>query len=335
MSRSRLFFAVAAFLLFVSGFVLVSPSLMLVDIVHPLRIDSTYLAFRQLEITQNSVEDTVYYNPADIGLNYSSIRITTSDSLQLEGWYVPASDSPAHTILLIHELNQSKLQYFDQLKQLHDRGLNIFIYDQRAHGSSEGNEFSIGKSAVNDIIECLHQLSQIRGTNMIILQGVGLGANLAMQAAIEDTLCKGLILENPVVNINKFLSRYSYYKWGIMRPIWSPVLKRKVEELAEVDLEKMKMNERILETTVPVLLLAGSEDSVSYISETLQIYQESSSSKKELLMIQGAGHLNMAQIGGEKYYNKIASFINVSFPKKKSSRYKKLAEIVKKMKGEE
>lgn len=330
MSRSRLFFAFAAFLLFVSGFTLVSPSLMLVDMIYPTRVDSLYLTYSKLEEQSAPLSDSLEFSPADMDIDFSEFNIHTSDSLLLEGWYIPATDTPAHTLLILHELNQSKLLYLDQIKQFHDRGLNVCIFDLRAHGSSDGTEFSVGNASISDVKHALHQLSSMEGTNKLILHGIGLGADIALQTALEDTFCSGLILENPIISMNTFLSRYSFIKWGVMRSIWSPVLERRVEELAGFPLDHINMVQLIKETTVPMLFLSGSEDSVSYISETLEIYQQSNSPKKDLLLIEGAGHLNIAQIGGEKYYNKIASFVNVSFPKKKKSRYKKLAEVMEK-----
>jgi alpha-beta hydrolase superfamily lysophospholipase len=265
------------------------------------------------------------FDPADNGVPYAELNLTTDDSLLLEGWYAPSADTPAHTVLIIHDLNQSKLLYMDQIRQLHDRGLNIYIFDLRAHGTSDGTEFSIGKQAVNDVRTALKELTHLPGTNKIILFGSGLGSDIAVLTALEDTLCAGLILENPVNSFSKYLNRYSYQKWGKARFFWSPVLKRKVQTNLQMPVSKINLSQLVKGTSIPMLFLTGSEDSISYTSETLMIYQNSVSTKKDLLLVRNAGHSNMAAIGGEKYYNRIATFVNVNFPKRTKTRSRKLA----------
>lgn len=326
MSFSRLFYAFAAFLFFASGFIVVAPSLINVDVIYPTRIDSTYLVFRQNQnYFTDSIANTLIFNPGDEGVPFTELKIETYDGLILEGWYSPAADTPAHTLIILHELNQSKLLYLDQIRQFYDRGLNVFIYDLRAHGSSDGVEFSAGNPSVLDARSVLRTVRSLPGTNKIILCGTGIGANIALQAALDDTLCSGLVLENPVSSIRSFIDRYSYTKWQALRILWAPMLKRRVAELLEAPLQSAEMDQMIAQTKIPVLFLTGSEDSIAFTSETLELYQRSVSEKKELFLIRNAGHLNMAAVGREKYYNRIATFINVNFPKKKKSRFKRLA----------
>ncbi len=325
MSFGKLFYAFASLLLFFSAFIFISPSLVSNDFIYPERIDSTYLAYHALTDQNDSIPDTPELSPKEVGLDYFSFTITTLDHLHLNGWYIPAVDTPANTILFIHDLNESKLLYLDQLKQFHDRGLNVCIYDLRAHGTSEGTEFTPGTPSVKDAQQLLDTIAKFQGTNKIVLMGVGLGAGIAVQTALIDSLCAGLILENPIKSLSISIDRYAYFKWRIFRFVWNPIFKRKVEALLHYPIAHLDLTQMMKNITIPVLFLTGSEDIVNFTSETLSLFQESASEKKELMMIRKAGHANMSIIGGESYYNRIAAFTNVNFPKKKKTRYKKLA----------
>ena len=325
MSFGKLFYAFASLLLFFTAFIFISPSLVSNDFIYPERIDSTYLAYHALTDQNDSIPNTPEFSPKEVGLDYLTISLITHDHLHLNGWYIPALDTPANTILFIHDLNESKLLYLDQIKQFHDRGLNVCIYDLRAHGTSDGTEFTPGLPSVKDAQQLLDTLATFDGTNKIVLLGLGLGAAIAVQTALINSLCAGLILENPTKSLTISIDRYAYFKWGIFRYVWNPIFKRKVEALLQYPIAHLDLTQMMKNITIPVLFLTGSEDIVNFTSETLSLFQESASEKKELMMIKNAGHTNMSIVGGESYYNRIAAFTNINFPKKKKTLYKKLA----------
>lgn len=326
MSYGRIFYIFASITTLMAAFIFVSPSLVNNNFITPDRIDSTYLAYHVWNDPINLADEPVLFRPSQLGLSYEQFSIFTKDSLELSAWYVAARDTPTNTIVIIHDINQSKLLYLDQLKQFHDRGLNVCIFDMRAHGSSEGREFSPGIRETDDLKIILQEAQVRTGSGKLVLMGLGIGALVAAQAAKSDSTYGALVLENPVRSLEDYLDRYAYRKWGIWRYLWNPIFDRKVEKLLGQRLSKLDLVKLIPTIDKPILFLCGSEDSLVFTSETMQIFQASTTEKKELFLIEKAGHSNMAAIGGEKYYNKICAFINVNIPKDlKRSRFKKMA----------
>lgn len=320
----RIFYFISSLFFLAGAFIFLSPILLIPDLIYPVRIDSTYLTFHA-SLDGNNV-DSMLLNPTDVGLEYSDMKIITNDNLQLNGWYVSAEEKKANTILIFHDLNESKILYIDHMKQFHDRGFNVCVFDLRAHGNSEGNEFTPGLPSLNDAVQMIDSVIAKKSTKHLVLMGVGVGAAIAMQAVVYDTLCEGLVLQSPFNNYENYLERYSRSKWKTMRKIWLPVLKRRSEELLQFPLKDLDLTLITTYTNIPSLFIIGSDDERVYTSETLQVYDASVTEKKELFLVRNAGHQNIAKAGGESYYNRITAFINSTLPKEqKSTRFKKLA----------
>ena len=320
----RIFYLISAVLVLLGAFIFLSPSLITPDLIYSTRIDSSYIVYHsELEGTNT---DTLLFNPSDVGLKYSELKVLTTDGLLLKGWNVYAEDTPANTILIFHDLNESKLLYIDHLKQFHDRGFNVAAFDLRAHGNSDGNEFTPGLPALDDAVLMIDSVLGKNGTRHIVLMGVGLGSAIALQAAVYDTRTDGLILQSPFSNYQNYLDRYASLKWGVMKNIWYPVLLRRSQELLRYPVKELDLTKITKYTSVPTLFIIGSEDEKVYTSEALQVFDASITEKKELFLVRNADKQNIAKAGAELYYNRITAFFVATLPKEqKTTRFKKLA----------
>ncbi len=320
----RFFYFISSLLFLISAFIFLSPVLLTPDLIYPVRIDSTYITFHS-KIKRNNT-DSLLLNPMYVGLKFSEIKITTSDDLQLNGWFVPAEDSLSNTILIFHDLNESKILYIDHIKQFHDRGFNVCAFDLRAHGNSGGNEFTPGLPALDDAVQMIDSVMAKKNTKHLVLMGIGVGAAIALQAAVYDPRCKAIILQNPFNSFENYIDRFAKSKWGIMKNIWFPVLKRRTTELLQYPLKELDLTVITTYTELPSLFIIGSNDEKLITSETLQVYDAAVTEKKELFLVRNVDNQNIAKAGGELYYNRITAFLNSTLPKvQNKTRYKKLA----------
>jgi alpha-beta hydrolase superfamily lysophospholipase len=320
----KIYYFVSAILFLMGVFVWLTPTLLTPDLIYPERIDSAYIVYHAQQL--NNDMDTIPLTPEDVDLKFSNITVKTNDGIQLNGWFIAAVDTPANTVIIIHDLNESRILYLDHLKQFHDRGMNVAVFDLRAHGSSGGTEFSPGLNSVSDLHIFTDSVFQKGGTKNLLFYGAGIGSAIALQAAVYDDRCHGLVLQSPFNSFENYLERYSRDKWGSMSKFWLPVFKRRVASLLHYPISELDLRHIASYTTLPILFIIGSDDNKVYTSETLQVYDASPSDKKELFLVRNAGHDNVAKAGGEGFYNRIAAFIIKSMPKEqKTSRYKKLA----------
>jgi alpha-beta hydrolase superfamily lysophospholipase len=319
----KVFNTVSVLLLLAGATVAILPTVVMPDLIYPQRVDSAYIAFHHNNGNGDSSE--LYFNPSDIGLAYQNIAAKTIDSVLLKGWYIPLSDSEASTLVIIHDINESKIKYLNLAKQMHDRGLKVCLFDMRAHGTSGGEKFSPGLIAADDLKSVLDMLYTMPETNHIVLMGVGIGAGVALQEAALDERCEAVILQCPYNDFADYVQRYAQNEWKRMRKVYTPVLERKLYMLLHHPDNKLVLSDISSYLPTPSFFIAADNDSITPASEARTIFDSSMAEKKDFILVQNAGHDNIEIAGGEAYYNSISEFINQSIPKKvKKVRYKKL-----------
>jgi pimeloyl-ACP methyl ester carboxylesterase len=329
-TRTQYFSLTVILLLFVAVFTLLSPAFVNVDLFYPQRVDSLFVAAEANRLknepgTMDDTLDQVLFNPSSLQLSYENYDVTTRDQLLLHGWYIKTLMEEAPTLLILHDLNESKINYIDMLKQFHDRDIHVCIFDLRAHGNSEGEEFSPGMTSVNDVSVMLDSLFCLGETNNVYIMGVGIGSIIAVQAAAHDERIAGLILENSFVNYENFLENYSTKKWGNMKFLFRAPFLQKVRHQIQMDPAELDASRLLKNVRIPTLFVAGGREDFAAASESAQLKDSSAASQKELFLIQNSFHNSTAETGDE-YYNRIVEFIHRTIPaKQKKSRYKKLA----------
>lgn len=147
--------------------------------------------------------------PEDAGLAYETVHLQTEDGVVLHGWHVPAA-SPRGTLLFFHGNAGNISHRLDSLAIFHRLGLDVFIFDYRGYGQSEGSPDEEGTH--RDALAAWQYLTgerRIDGRH-IILFGRSLGAALAAWLATE-TRPGGLILESAFISVPDLAA--DLYRW--------------------------------------------------------------------------------------------------------------------------
>jgi uncharacterized protein len=142
---------------------------------------------------------TITATPDSVGLKYDEIRFDSTETgvLQLDGWWIPA-DHSTNTLLLMHDGAGSLSDTLPQLQALHQLGLNIFAFDYRGFGKSV-NIHPSQASTYEDADAAWRYLTDTRhlSPSTIVLDGVRLGAAIAVETARRHPQAAALILEDP------------------------------------------------------------------------------------------------------------------------------------------
>jgi hypothetical protein len=124
--------------------------------------------------------------PADIGLGYETVRLSTADGETLAGWYVPAPAARG-TLLYLHGNGGNVGHRLDPIAVFHRLGLNVFIIDYRGYGASSGTPSEEG--TYQDALAAWNYLTQQQGLTpqQIVLFGESLGGSIAAWLAARHT----------------------------------------------------------------------------------------------------------------------------------------------------
>ncbi len=144
--------------------------------------------------------------PASAEMAFDSIGFAAADDgvPRLNGWWVPASAGASFshiTVLCLHSQNGNMGDTVDAIARLHTVGTNVFAFDYRGYGQSQfarPNEANWRKDS-EWAFQYLTTTRQI-SAKTIVLDGTGLGANLALEMAAAHPDLAGVIVDLPVDN---------------------------------------------------------------------------------------------------------------------------------------
>jgi len=143
-------------------------------------------------------------NPKMVALAYESIIFEGNDKTKLHAWYIPKEDADT-TLLFFHGNGGNISHRLDSIKIFNSLGMNVFIFDYRGYGNSEGsaneqNTYDDARSAWDYLLKN----KGIKAENIIIF-GRSLGGAIA--ANLGSTLKpKGIILESTFTTVKEFAS---------------------------------------------------------------------------------------------------------------------------------
>ena len=126
--------------------------------------------------------------PGDVGLEYREVYITTSDGIELHGWYVPAEGDPKDGIaaLVCHGNGGNISHRLALLEMLNRLGVNALIFDYRGYGRSSGNPSEEG--TYRDARAAWRYLTETLGIppGRVVVYGRSLGGAIASHLAMES-----------------------------------------------------------------------------------------------------------------------------------------------------
>jgi uncharacterized protein len=248
-------------------------------------------------------------HPSDLGLAYADVTLKTPEGIPLECWLIPAPGTARGTVLYLHGVSECRIVGLPMAKRLHDLGYHVFLYDSRRHGDSGGKYCTYGFYEKHDAVSVITHLlgrTDIR-TGKIGLFGTSMGAAVAIQVAAIDPRVVAVVAESGFATLRTIFDDYQKrmikLPWHYLRNL---VIKRS-EYLAHFRANAVSPREAVKSIHVPLFILHGTADNLiaSRYSETVYEYAHP---PKELWLINGAKHNDMAEIGGEEYYRRILGF---------------------------
>ena len=138
-------------------------------------------------------------NPANLSLAYENIEFTAADGTKLNGWFIPAENSE-YTVLFCHGNGGNISHRLDTIALLNELSVNVFIFDYRGYGSSEGKISEQG--LYSDAAVAWHYLVDNRRIKpeRIIITGRSLGGAIATHTAAKFNPA-ALVLESAFTSI--------------------------------------------------------------------------------------------------------------------------------------
>lgn len=137
------------------------------------------------------------------------LTIHTMDNLNLHAWHVPATKKVIGNIVIVHGFKDYSERYLDFAYRLASEGYEVYGFDMRGHGKSEGDRvyFESVDVVMQDFKAAIKVFKQIDNNKPWILMGHSAGAALTARFVIDNPKeLNGFILSAPALmrssNIN-------------------------------------------------------------------------------------------------------------------------------------
>jgi fermentation-respiration switch protein FrsA (DUF1100 family) len=217
------------------------------------------------------------------------VSFIADDGVRLHGWFFPSNKSNT-TLLWFHGNAGNITHRLDNVKMLKRLNLNIFIFDYRGYGKSEGepNEKGIYLDS-QAAYDWLIKIKKIIPRN-IILFGRSLGGAFAIEVASKNSAA-GIILESVFPSAKKMAKEM----FPVLPLSWA--IKSRFDSIGKIPNLKL-----------PKLFLHGTVDEVVPYKLGRELFS-AATEPKIFYAIKGAGHNDTFLQGGTDYFNVIAQFI--------------------------
>ena len=234
------------------------------------------------------------YTPNDAGLEYEDVRFQTSDGLTLQGWFIPARANAGSSVtwLWFHGNGGNIGHRIDELALAHRRtGANIFIFDYRGYGQSEGSPSERGvyldSRAALGYLAARPDVDRDR----IVYQGHSLGAAVAVGLAVAQPPL-ALVLVSPFASVRDMA------QLTLPFPPAAWLVRNHFDSLS-----------RIREVNVPLLVLHGDQDGTVPMSQGRKLFAAANEPKR-FQALAGAEHNDTYLAAVEQYWGAIEAFLS-------------------------
>lgn len=238
-------------------------------------------------------------------------QIQSDDDLSLTAFYYPG-DKKSHTyVLAVHGYTVDHRDIAPAIVPFAKKGYHVLAPDQRGRGKSEGDYLSMGWLEKNDVLLWIQNIISYDTDAQIILYGESMGAATVMMASGE-TLPENV---KAVVEDCGYTSAYEMFqaqlkeRFGLPEFPFLPAAQLVGQLRAGFDFGKASAINQLKTATLPILFIHGGGDDYVPTYMGKELY-ESYQGEKELLIIDGAGHGQSADVNPDLYYDTVFTFLD-------------------------
>lgn len=233
-------------------------------------------------------------SPDRLGLAYQVVRFPTADGLELYGWFLPAKGDAAGTILHLHGNAENISTHIANVAWLPEQGFNVFLFDYRGYGASEGQPTLDGaQKDIDAAMKTLLGRSDVEA-NRIVFYGQSLGGALAVYYVAHSPYrdhIRALVIESTFsdyVEIAREKLADHWFTWPFQ---WLPLL--------TVDDRYSPLPAVKMVSPIPLLVIQGDQDAIVLVHDARQLY-DAALEPKQLWIVPGAGHIQAMRQDAER-----------------------------------
>ena len=246
--------------------------------------------------------------PAQFGMTFEDVSVTTADGLRLAGWYVPSWNGGS--VMLVHGYKDTRGNLLGVARILYRHGYNVLLGSLRAHDASDGETISFGHHETKDLAAWQALLSSKPGVDpsRIGIFGVSLGGTIAIRYASETPSVAVVIADCAFSSIDDTIERSIRFFTGLPPFPFAPLIEFWTERrlgIATEDIDAKRWIGRI--SPRPILLMQGGADVVISPESGARLFA-AAGEPKELWFDPELGHAQFLNRHPEEFERRVVAF---------------------------
>jgi fermentation-respiration switch protein FrsA (DUF1100 family) len=241
----------------------------------------------------------------ELGAAYENVSFTTSDGLELSGWYIPSKNRAA----VIAFPGRSGPQRPARMLARH--GYGVLLFDRRGEGESEGDPNVFGWKGDRDVRAAVEYLRTRPDVDPERIGGIGLsvGGEMMIEAAAESSGLAALVSEGAGIrSLRESLAIPGTRKRieaALAHAIVTPAIALFSNSTPPASLEDLAA--RIAPTPVFFIYAVPGQGGEAELTER---YYDSAREPKEIWLVPGAGHTGGLEARPAEYERRVVAFFD-------------------------
>ncbi|MBK7915671.1 MAG: alpha/beta hydrolase [Chloroflexi bacterium] len=225
--------------------------------------------------------------PADLGLAYEAVTLTTADKLALSAWYLPAA-APRCLLLYCHGNAGDIRDWVPAVPPFVAAGCSVLLFDYRGYGQSAGRPSEEGLYLDGESAWAWAQQRAAQENVPAVILGKSLGTAVAIHIAAQ-TPPAALILDSAFASMREIAMTITPWLPDAMFP------------------RLYESEKRVTAVTCPTLVIHGQADTLVALSHGQRIFA-ALTAPKTMHIIPDAGHNDVS--GYPEYLQAIQAFLD-------------------------
>lgn len=255
-------------------------------------------------------------------LNVEPVWFSSQDGTMLYGAFMPG-DGKRPGVVVCHGYFRDHREGMDIALALNEAGYNVFLFDFRGSGRSEGQHTTAGYLEVWDIVAAVAWLRDRIGGRPVGVLGLSMGAAAAITAATETGDISAIMADSPFAHLQGVMREK--VREIVPHPLLEPLAWASInigDTISGGNHRRVRPVDsiRTLDST-PVMVIYGESDEYISSAQIDELIQAATGPKE--LWILDCGHTMARKEYPEEYRKRVLRFFDSNLGTKRGARRRK------------
>jgi fermentation-respiration switch protein FrsA (DUF1100 family) len=234
------------------------------------------------------------------------VSFPSESGATIRGW-ISAGLPGRGAVLLLHGVRSDRRSMVSRAVFLRKLGYSVMLIDLQAHGESGGERITLGHLEAQDVIAARAYLRANLPRERVAAIGVSLGA-AAIVLADGKAQFDAVVLESMYPTITEAVEDRLRLRLGAPGTLLAPLLTLQLQPRLGIDVDQLRPIEHVASLGAPLLLIHGTRDEHTLISEARAIFARAAE-PKEFWEITDAAHVDLHRFAGAGYERRVDEFL--------------------------